>query len=572
MRGKLRFFFSVLTLTFAFSAFAEEHEPKPETIVGKLIAEACEGQLDGKQLQEARTKWLGKTVVLDTNVILNDPYAVYKYPGAEIIIPITVIEEADEKKTDLKTGKAARTFFKVMDELLTAKENLQTGIHLPHGTVLKVDTEDYNSELKSTNFTSGKNDNKILALAKAKQVQLKAEGRELFLISDDRAVRLKAASLGVEALPFEYEWITSSKAEEAQFSVVEVSEAQFDKFLMEGFIAKPKDLKIAPNEFAMLKTATRDGSRETVARYIYNRDNPKESGLKKLTDFSEMGLPFLPLNLEQHMAMDVLFDPSVELVIMEAFAGTGKTFVTLLGALGQLQSPKKPADTHTYGSLMITRPLVDVGRQNSLGALPGDKAAKLEEDFNAFYDNMSLIWQKMNGPKLTNNEAATLRRNSWMDNRDPKDPTLSQRERKAIIRHQQQKERAEKPVKKKRFNPSEISNLDLLPFSKMRGRSLHDMFVIADEFQNTSIHEAKTMLTRVGEGSKIVILGDATQIDVTYLNERNNGLSVSANLFTADSLSEEERSHVALVKLKDGVRSALAKLSAKVFENPIKEH
>ncbi len=566
MRGFLIISLVSVFLFSPLSVWAEDPDPVIETTVAKVLSQACEGHLDGKMLAEAQSKWSGKTVVLDTNVILNDPYAFYKYPGAEVIIPITVIEEADEKKIDLKTGKAARTFFKALDEVIGKNPDPQAGISLPHGARLVIEARDFNDVLKSTNFNPGKKDNQILALTKHKHESLKTEGRQIFLISDDRAVRVKAASLGVAALPFEYEWVTSAQSIENQFINVEVGESLFDEFLSEGKISRPEGLNIAPNQFVMLRSPSRDGSPETVARFVYDRENPKNSGLRRLTDFSKLGLPFGPMNLEQHMALDVLFDPTVELVIMEAFAGTGKTFVTLLAALSQLNTSRKPGGTHGYGSLMITRPLVDVGRQNSLGALPGDKAAKLEEDFNAFYDNLSLIWAKMNDVKP---KAEPPRHSSWMDQRDPNDPMLSKRERRAVLNHQREQQRQkEKPQRRRRFNPSEISNLDLLPFTKMRGRSLHDMFVIADEFQNTSIHEAKTMLTRVGEGSKIVILGDATQIDVNYLNERNNGLSVSANLFTADSLSEEERSHVAFVKLKEGVRSALAKLSAKVFENP----
>lgn len=508
------------------------------------IEPSCEGQLVGEALKQARQKWSGKTVILDTNVLLNDPYAVYKYPGATIILTATVAEEMGDmvkKRQDQDIRLQARIFGRAIDELLRKGGNIRKGIEVMPGTILKMDSHDYSSVLEGTGFDKTKNDNLILATAMAYTYATDGYG-DVILVTDDINLRIKAASEEIVAIPFEYEWVTSTPEKLHEVHRHKITHAEWEIFQKEGQLPKPEDLKLKPNEFVILLDNDEEVPEtgwDRVARYVYDRENPEKSGLRKLADFSK--LPFVPLNIEQAMALDILLDPTVELVIMETGAGKGKTFITLMAALMQLKG-KGPVGI--YDEVKITRPLVHLGK-TELGALPGDKDEKLAEYFASYYDNLRIIHQRMSHPGQHNNS----RREKFVkypQNAPPRRTVLSR----------------EKHIK--------IPNMELMPFPYIRGRSLLNSFVVVDEFQNTSTHEAKTMLTRVGDGSKTVLLGDSSQIDVPYLNAHNNGLTVAASLFASDSLTDEERSRVAFVTLKAGVRSAIAEISRKLFEKPLK--
>lgn len=519
MRGKL-VTAGLVCLVLGFQAGAHEALVKTtEPAISDLLKDACEGMLTGKDLKEARAKWSGKVVIFDTNVLLNDPYAIYKYPGAEIVIPGTVLEELDGKKEDLQTGKAARTFSRLIDDFLREGGNLRKGVEVMPDTILKVDNRDLTSVLTDTTLERHKKDNEIVAMALSYTLEVPGHGN-VVLVSDDRNVRIKAASEEVVALPFEYEWVTSADQIDHSYKDFTVSDEDLNSFLSKGELKKPADLKMAPNEFVMLRTENREGTPDTLARYVYDRENPSLSGLRKLRDFRD--LPFRPMNLEQAMALELLLDPNIELVILEADAGTGKTFITMMAALEQKPGGKFPR----YDEIMITKPMVHMGK-TEMGALPGGKDDKLLEFFNSYYDNLRVLKNKANGGGDAKRQQGS------------KSKTVS------------------------------VPNLELLAFPYVRGRSLHFTFLVVDEFQNTNILEAKTILTRASNGSKVVVLGNAAQIDVPYLNERNNGLSVTASLFTQDTLSEEERSLVGFAKLKESVRTDLARLAIKLFNQPL---
>lgn len=512
--------------------------------------ELCEGALTGAQLVQAKQKWSGKTVIFDTNVLLNDPYAVYKYPGAQIVISGTVFEEVDDHKNDDKTAKMSRTLSRVLEELVqSGRGNLKSGIKLSDGGTLKLDSTDYTKLLDQTTYNSKKKDNEILATALAYTYQTKGYGN-VFLISNDRNVRLKAAAEEILALPFEYELGASVSTPEDGLKIIELTSEQLSQFSTTGELPKPADLKLMPNEFVKFKIGQVVDSPDLVARYVYDREHPEKSSLRKLGDFSK--LPFPPKNIEQSMALDLLLDPSVTVVIMQAKMGTGKTFLTLMAAMLQMRS-----ENPLYKKLRITRPLVHLGK-TELGALPGGKDEKLKEYFNSYYDNLSVLTDKMNGKSGEAEDGSPAAKM-------PSKPLaeMSRGERREYRKTQQTGDQNNKMKLK-------ASNIELLPFPNIRGRTLPDSFLIVDEFQNTSKHEAKTMLTRVGAGSKIVVLGDPGQIDPPFLNERNNGLSVTSTLYmNAEGLTDEERSRVGFVQLFEGVRSPESEIFSKVFDQDL---
>lgn len=513
-----------LLTVFSFPLYAHDAKPvlKPQTPAA-LMGQACEGQLAGRDLELARRQWAGKVVIFDTNVLLNDPYAIYKFPGAQIIIPGTVLEEIDNNKSKENVAKAARAFARMMDGFLRSGGNLRAGLDIGQGSILKVDSRDETRLLSNTTLDRTKKDNEIIALALAYTMETPNYG-DVVLISDDINVRVKAASEEVVAAPFEYEWVRPAKEIEHDYAVYEITQRDLDAFIANGRMKKPAGLNIRPNEFVMLQTESNGGGLETMARYVYDRDNPEQSGLRAL---KRIDGPIQPKNLEQAMLLDLALDPTVSLVVVEADAGTGKTFISSYALLQQLPGGAEAR----YGLGMISRPLVTMGNHN-IGALPGNMVQKMSEDFNSYYDNLRQI------------------RNQMSAKTEPK------------------KDGKEKHGGKM-STPVQIPNLELLAFPFIRGRTLPNTMAIVDEFQNTTIHEAKTMLTRMGEGAKLMVLGNAAQIDLPYLNDRNNGLSVTASLFTQDSLSDEERSHVGFVRLREGVRSDLASLAIKLFSKPL---
>jgi PhoH-like ATPase len=270
-----------------------------------------------------------------------------------------------------------------------------------------------------------------------------------------------------------------------------------------------------------------------------------------------MSLPFPPKNLEQAMALDVLLDPSIDLVISQSSAGTGKTFITMMAGL--LQSRHGGANARAiYDRMIVSRTLVHVGK-TELGTLPGGADAKLAP----YNENYADAWDALNRKKKDkaagpNGGASAV--TSLID--------------KNYKGHPSQKVQYTNKNKGKNNGKTGGQNskggnapYELLAFPNIRGRSINDSFIILDEAQNTSMHEMKTFLTRAGEGTKMILLGDASQVDATFLNEYNNGLSIVSSLVKTAPLSYEERSRIGIVKLTETVRSALADLAVKLFDS-----
>jgi PhoH-like ATPase len=482
----------------------------------------CEDSLTSKS---NAGQWKGKAVVFDTNVVLNDPTAIYKFPGATLIISGTLLEEVDGKKNDVKTGRASRAFSREILKLIESSSS-SDGIPLPGGGILIVDHDNYMKELERTTLDPKKKDNELLAIALHYSKNFTPENT--VLLTDDMNVRIKALGLKIPSKAFELEWVAPANDKSDLLHGFELSDEQLAAFLRDGRLSVPEGLTIAPNEFVMFTSpTTKEGDATTVGRYRYNRKNPEQSAIVQLPEFEKSNhLPGAPRNLEQAMALDLLLDPEVVCVILDAKAGTGKTFLAMLAATHFNRIGESNKEDRLYEQFYISRPTVHLGQKDP-GALPGDIKKKYAEWAMPFLDNYNAL--ERNRQELNSDKAPAS------------------------------------------FHPiAELpKQYEILPFEFMRGRSLKSVFAMIDEFQNTNVHEAKTILTRVGEGSKIVIMGDPSQIDVGYLNATNNGLSIAVAGFTNPELSPEERSLVGVMKLVHGVRSPFSELSTKVFDHPI---
>jgi PhoH-like ATPase len=451
---------------------------------------------------------VGVQVVVDTSVLVTDPESMFSYPGCDVVIPLTVLEELDDLKTRPdEVGRAARTAVRMLEEL-----RLQHGGDLASrvpvgdaGGTLRIEINGLQLDrLEALRLPVEKEDNRILACA----LGLANEHETVRLVSADGALRIKAAALGVQAEDYERpsrhrdELVGGGRPVVLDVPGVCVSllydsdhEVSVVDLLSTGALTgEAADMvsSLTANEAVILKA----GSASVLARM-------RHGALRQVrTEQHAWGLR--PRSKEQHFALDLLLDEDVSVVALTGHAGVGKTLLALAAGLEQVFEPT----SNRYDRLMILRPVVAVGRQE-LGFLPGDLESKLGPWFEAVVDAMVAL-----GDNVSHRQAKDII-GGWV--------------------HE--------------------GKLTLEAVTYLRGRSLQHTYVLVDEVQNLEPSVAKTILTRLGQGSKAVLVGDTTQIDSPFLSERTNALSVLADSFAGEELF----GHVALMK---GERSAIADLAA----------
>jgi PhoH-like ATPase len=441
------------------------------------------------------------TVVLDTNVLLSDPDALYAFPNCDIVLPLTVIEELDDKKTRPDdVGYGARASVRALETHRVANGGtLDTPAALADGSTLRVVINGLQlAQLDQYHLPADKADNRIIAAA----LGLVAEGRRVRIVSMDGSMRIKAAQLGLEAEDYIKPGASRDEVgvgyrtvevpyylieEMYQHKTVDVADLDEDAgiALKELVVNEFGILRAGEQRSVMVRRVVRRGGDQLV---LVNRDDV--GGLKAKSK-------------EQTFALNLLTDPTVPVVGIDGQAGTGKTILALAAALEQVFKQER------YERLMILRPMVAVGRQE-MGFLPGDKEEKLGPWFKTVEDTMVAM-----GRAKTYEDA-----------------------RKQLAVWQQREQIVMDAV------------------THLRGRSLQNTFVVVDESQNLASSVLKTILTRIGRGSKVVFLGDVTQIDDPYLSARNNALASLAAAFAGEALF----GHVSLVK---GERSDVADLAAR---------
>ncbi len=432
-------------------------------------------------------------MVLDTSVLISDPDSITAFPGADTVIPLVVVEELDQHKARLDdVGRAARAVIRSIEELRVANGgDIRTPVALPHGGTLRIETNGLHlNEIREHGLDPTKNDNRILAASLGQAVL----GRTV-VVSNDAALRIKAAQLGLEAM--EHQRLRGRAAFERPvgWHTFEVRAATVDHLYASPHAVAIDDLDPADAEqlrtgltdrYAVLRAGSqsalvrhRDGELETMVRV------PEPWGLR-------------PRSKEQQFALDLLLDPEVRIVALDGMAGTGKTLLALAAGLEQVM------ETNLYDKLSVYRPIVPVGKAE-LGFLPGTLDEKLNPWMTAVHDAL----------------VALTERRSHADAR-------------AVLEELTEREK-----------------LSLEAVTYLRGRSLHGTFVLVDEAQNLEPTTLKTILTRVGEGTKVVFTGDTSQIDAPYLSEHNNAVSVLVDAFEGERcfghvrLSHCERSEVA---------------------------
>jgi PhoH-like ATPase len=434
-----------------------------------------------------------KNYVLDTNVLLHDPRAIFRFEDNDVIVPIYCIEEVDQfKREGSERGRNARQIARVLDELREQGGSLASGVTLQSGGTLRVAVPLKRPELPSA-IDKAAMDQAILQTAF--DVREQDGGRPTIFVTMDSNLRIRADALGMVAQNYENQRVEVEQLDTG-VKEIEVDAKEIDAFFQEGHFGQGIS-GLAPNVCILLRDRT-NPSHTALGRYDATK---KEIMALRTPREGVMGVR--PRNKEQSYAIDLLLDESVRLVTLVGKAGTGKTLLALAAGL------KRTMEDGVYTRMLVSRPVMPLGRD--IGFLPGDVDEKLNPWMQPIFDNLEFLFSSgtRKGPRAY---AELL----------------------------------------------DSGQIQVEPLTYIRGRSLPQQFMVVDEAQNLTPHEVKTIITRSGDGTKIVLTGDPGQIDNPYVDSASNGLTICADRFRGEKLA----GHIVLAK---GERSELAELAANML-------
>ena len=437
-----------------------------------------------------------KTFVLDTNVLLHNADSIESFADNTVVIPMAVIEELDRFKAhNDELGRNARQVIRRLDEL-RSKGNLRDGVPLEKDGFLKIVSHVPSKE--NDPFEADIPDNRIIQVA----YSILRQGNNVIFVSKDINARVKADAIGISAVDFEKQKVNFSELYSG-FNEIAVEGGKVDKFIADKTLEIDEELTQFPNQFVM----------------IMDKENNQHSALGRVSEPGVINI--LPSkheriwnirsrNREQRMALELLMDRNVQIVTLVGQAGTGKTLLALAAALHATVKDK------VFDRILVSRPIIPLGKD--IGYLPGDKDEKLAHWMQPIFDNLIYLLrdgvESIEGKKKSKNTPITR-----MD---------------------------------QMFN-DDIIELEALTY--IRGRTIPNQYVIIDEAQNLTPHEVKTIISRAGEGTKMVLTGDPYQIDNPYLDASSNGLT-----YAAERLKEQQvHGHVTLITSE---RSHLAAIAA----------
>jgi len=435
-----------------------------------------------------------KNYVLDTNVLLHDPQAIFKFEDNDVIIPIYVIEEVDQfKREGTERGRNARSIARLLDGL-RERGSLALGVDLDTGGNLKIAIPSKRPQL-ATALDHSAQDQAILQTA----IDVRdSSATPTIFVTMDSNLRIRADALGLAAETYENLRVEVDDLDTG-VAEIDVDGAVVDSFFHDGFALIPEGQDLYPNVCVHLRDRL-SPSHSALGRY----DAAKER-IVPLRASREGIMGIRPRNKEQTYALDLLLDDSIRLVTLVGKAGTGKTLLALAGGL------KRVVEDQAYSRLLVSRPVMPLGRD--IGYLPGDIDEKLNPWMQPIFDNLEFLFATGSGKGREPRGFAEL---------------------------------------------LETGQIQVEPLTYIRGRSLPHQYLIVDESQNLTPHEVKTIITRCGEGTKIVLTGDPFQIDNPYVDSASNGLTIVADRFKREKLA----GHILLSK---GERSELAEIAANLL-------
>lgn len=438
-----------------------------------------------------------KNFVLDTNVILHDYDCLKNFQENDIYLPIVVLEELDKfKKGNEQINYNAREFVRELDLLTDGLDSLKAGVKLGEGMgKLYIVTDGIESEKVRNTFMERKPDHEILATAD----WLKNKNKKVptILVTKDVNLRMKARSIGVTCEDYINDKVVNMDIFEKSNEVFE----NIDPALIDRIYSSREGIDVSEIDFRELLQPNECFIMKSDRSSVLARYNPFTHCIQKVNKTKNYGIE--PRNAEQSFAFEILNDPDVKLVALTGKAGTGKTLLALAGALSQMND---------YKQILLARPIVSLSNKD-IGFLPGDAQEKVAPYMQPLFDNLNVIKRQFAG---TSSEVKRI------DD----------------------------------MQKSEQLVIEALAF--IRGRSLSETYCIIDEAQNLTPHEIKTIITRAGEGTKMIFTGDIQQIDQPYLDAQSNGL-----VYMIDKMKGQNMfAHVNLVK---GERSALSELASNLL-------
>jgi PhoH-like ATPase len=437
-----------------------------------------------------------KLFVLDTNVLLHDYKCIYNFQENDILIPITVLEELDKfKKGNDLINFHAREFARELDRL-SGDGLFNGGVTLGKGLgKLSIETGKPFSQQIKDSFPENTPDHRILAIAE--YISLNNPQRQVILISKDINLRMKAKSIGVMASDYENDKVQNiDELYKAIYTLENIDDSLISMIYDNAEGIPIEQFRIDPEPVPNQYFILKGGHSSALVHF-----EPQKKVLNRVLKQKVYGIE--PRNAEQTFAIDALLSDEIHLISITGKAGTGKTLLALASAIHQRQK---------FAQIFLARPIIPLSNRD-IGFLPGDVKEKIGPYMQPLFDNLDVIKNKFS-------------------------PTSKDYQK---IEEMQITEK-----------------LIITPLAFIRGRSLSNVFFIVDEAQNLTPHEVKTIITRAGEGTKMVFTGDIEQIDTPYLDMKSNGLSY----LTDKMIGQEIFAHINLVK---GERSFLAELASNLL-------
>jgi PhoH-like ATPase len=489
-----------------------------------------------------------KTFVLDTNVLLHDPQSIFKFEDNNLAIPVEVLEELDAIKTEQSTerGRNARRVHRILSELLPDSRSMHEGVKLENGGTLSVIINPWLADpaLRDTPQMTAfrailpdlaKKDNRIIAAA----LYVKScYPPPTILVTKDVNVALKARAVGLEAQDYLNDKVANVD-DEGDYREIEVTIYELQRFASEGEFTLEEEtaLTLTLNEYVLLRSTE---GKTMPARY-YGEGRVCRLNIPDWVK-APGGIPIRSRNLEQQFFMDALLDDSITLVTCFGKAGTGKTLLSIGCALHQTHDDKSRFD-----GVSISRPVFALGKD--IGFLPGTMEEKMKPWLQPYFDALEVLI-----PSKPPKEPQFAAKKVSKKHKSASALAMSQAALSSGNAPLPASSGPNAPMKPyERLIKSGLVEVEALAF--IRGRSIARRFFILDEAQQLTPHEVKTVITRISEGSKIVLIGDPAQIDNPYVDSRSNGLVYCHDRMKGQSLA-------AHVKLTKGERSRLAELAA----------
>jgi PhoH-like ATPase len=428
-----------------------------------------------------------KTFVLDTNVLLHNPNALFAFKDNRVVLALAVIEELDRfKRGNDELGRNARETIRAIDSHRELGP-LGSGVPLENGGILQIVLpQDVREQAPLPGLRVDNADNQIISVALA----LKRKGQRVTFVSKDINARVKADAVGLRVEDFEQQKVDFDALYQGWRELLVPTETVNHFYAKKTAPLPEAKTPFAPNEFVLLKDEANPKHTAMARADLVGKE------LAPLIQEFDRAWNIAPRSATQRMAFELLLDDNVQLITLVGRAGTGKTLLALAAGLQRLIRDKR------YEKMLVSRPIMPLGRD--IGFLPGSKDEKLSAWMGPIFDNLKFL---LHG----------------------------------------------------RFSPNQLTQeqlfaqdlLELEALTYIRGRSIANMFIVVDEAQNLTPHEVKTIISRVGEGTKMILTGDPEQIDNPYLDASSNGLTYcverlkSSPLFGHICLSKSERSAVA---------------------------